>query len=231
MATDHVHPTDRYDELARAFRVLSDPARLRILGALAAESLTVVDLARRLELTPATISHHLAKLERAGLVESSPAGTAKYYELCGDFFDPRRVATGDTPEKFTQSGASRQERDRARTLRAFFDDERLKAIPANRKQLVIVIQELLRRFAPGRDYPEREVNALPRVAHEDVATLRRELVDYGYLKRANGIYRMADALPERSVQVRKEMTLDENAWFRDLAAGAVSQSLKSSGLR
>ena len=221
-------PSDRYQELARAFRVLADPARLRILGALATESLTGVDLARRLELTPATISHHLAKLENAGLVASSPAGTAKYYELRGKFFDPRRFSTTTTPAAGDTSGLSRGERDRERTLRAFFDGERLRSIPANRKQLVIVIQHLLHRFEPERDYPERAVNDLLRTAHDDVATLRRELVDYGYLIRANGIYRMATALPERGIQLRQEMTVDEDAWFRDLAAGAVGQALKAS---
>lgn len=72
-----------------------------------------------------------------------------------------------------------------------------------------VIQELLTWFEPGRDYPEREVNGILRDAHEDVATLRRELVDYGYLHRANGIYRVASELPGRSAQLQQEMTGDE----------------------
>ncbi|MDP9356578.1 MAG: DUF2087 domain-containing protein, partial [Chloroflexota bacterium] len=48
----------------------------------------------------------------------------------------------------------------------------------------------LGRFEPGREYPEKEVNAILRSAHEDVATLRRDLVDFGFMVRANGIYRV-----------------------------------------
>jgi hypothetical protein len=43
-------------------------------------------------------------------------------------------------------------------------------------------------FEPGRTYPEREVNEILAGHSEDFATLRRYLVDYGYLARHGGIY-------------------------------------------
>ena len=45
------------------------------------------------------------------------------------------------------------------------------------------------RFERSREYPEAEVNSLLLSAHDDVALLRRYLVDAGVLTRAHGRYR------------------------------------------
>ena len=54
-----------------------------------------------------------------------------------------------------------------------------------------MLLEVLTRFEPGRDYSEKEVNEVLRGVHEDVAYLRRELVEHHYLERADGRYRTA----------------------------------------
>jgi hypothetical protein len=48
---------------------------------------------------------------------------------------------------------------------------------------------------PERKYPEREVNQMLLEFHDDVATLRRELIHHKLLEREQGIYRR---VPERS---------------------------------
>jgi hypothetical protein len=113
-------------------------------------------------------------------------------------------------------------------LQSFFDGARLRSIPAQRRKRVIVLQHLLRRFTPGEDYPERDVNDRLREAHEDVATLRRELVNYGLMTRAGGVYRVAETLPARDATVAQEITGDEHAWLRDLIAGAAARALAPS---
>ena len=75
-----------------------------------------------------------------------------------------------------------------KTVRTFFRDSRLVTIPAKRRARVVVLLELLQLFEEGRRYSEREVGELLGRIHEDVAYLRRELVDYRYLKREDGIY-------------------------------------------
>src|SRR5262249_9358497 len=104
-------------------------------------------------------------------------------------------------------------------IRTFFDGPRLRQIPASRKKRVAVLRHLLRRFVPGQDYPESQVNDLLRAAHEDVASLRRELVDYGFMTRERGIYRVATQLPRRGATVSQEVG-DEAKWFRDLVTRA-----------
>ena len=81
------------------------------------------------------------------------------------------------------------ERDRERVLSAFLDrDGRLLRLPARRGKRLVVLEHLVQLFEPGVRYPETEVNALLRAFDDDVALLRRALVDEGFLSRAKGLY-------------------------------------------
>jgi len=66
---------------------------------------------------------------------------------------------------------------------------RLLTIPAQRKKREMLLQRLAQEFTPDRDYTERDVNPILVEFHDDVATLRRELVGYRLMKRSGGIYR------------------------------------------
>ncbi len=57
------------DGLVRSLKALADPTRLKILRYLTNESLTPSEIARRLQLRPPTVTHHLKELRLAGLVE------------------------------------------------------------------------------------------------------------------------------------------------------------------
>lgn len=96
-----------------------------------------------------------------------------------------------------------------KAIRSFFDGDRLRSIPTRRRPRAAVLMHLLTRFERGRDYSEREVNAILRSAHDDISTLRRELVDYRWLTRADGIYRVADEVPERFPDELQEVPQDE----------------------
>jgi biotin operon repressor len=214
------------ERLARLFRALADPARLRILGAIAERPRSGRELSEALRLTAPTISHHMAKLADAGLVRVATEGTRHTYSLdqqvLRDAARPPAPSASDATDAATAG-----ERERAKVLRDFFDGERLKTIPAQRKKRVVVLQHLTERFDPHRRYPEREVNEILRRAHDDVATLRRELVDYGFMRRSQGVYEVAKAPPERSDQVAQEFIGDESAWFERLVSRATHQALHS----
>ncbi len=80
-------------------------------------------------------------------------------------------------------------RDPATHLRhAFVRDGRLTSLPSRRPMLLAACAFLADRFEPGRRYVEREVNELLAGDATDPATLRRLLVDEGYLEREPGIY-------------------------------------------
>lgn len=232
MSKRHAHPAPAparaeeaaIERLVEVLRALAEPVRLRMLAAMAEAPLTGTELARRFALAPATVSHHLSRLGRAGLVTWEAEGRARRFRLDPEAL-PALVRPLPDAGPPSPAGASAESRERAAVLRAFVDGERLRAIPAQRRKRVIVLQHLLERFTPGRDYPERAVNAILRTAHEDVATLRRELVDYGFMTRAAGVYRVASAPPPRSRQVAQEIPGDEAGWLRSLVDAAAGRAL------
>jgi hypothetical protein len=80
-------------------------------------------------------------------------------------------------------------RHRATVLRAFLDAHgRLCAIPSKHSKRLVVLDHLAQLFEPGLRYPETEVNRMLRAVHEDVAALRRYLVEEGFLDREGGVY-------------------------------------------
>jgi hypothetical protein len=84
----------------------------------------------------------------------------------------------------------------ARVLRAFVRDGRLTSIPAqDRKRRVILGWLMARCFGEDRDYEEKEVNMCLALAHPDVASLRRYLVDARFMTRRSSRYRRAPAEP------------------------------------
>ncbi|QDY11483.1 helix-turn-helix transcriptional regulator [Micromonospora sp. HM134] len=68
--------------LARGFKALGDPVRLRLLSLIAARSggeVCVCELTGAFALTGPTISHHLKVLREAGLIDCQRRGTWVYY--------------------------------------------------------------------------------------------------------------------------------------------------------
>jgi ArsR family transcriptional regulator len=71
-------------------KALADPTRLQIVSSLAQASqpVCVCDFTAAFQLSQPTISHHMATLRAAGLVESSKKGIWAYYRLRPDI-EPR----------------------------------------------------------------------------------------------------------------------------------------------
>lgn len=203
------------EEQVALLKTIADETRLRILGLVAEAPRSGKQLADELNLTAPTISHHMRKLTGAGIVTEHRDAQKHVYHLNNQLLNAMRLGGTPSPPPVD---------DREKTLRNFFKGGKLVSIPASRKQRVIVLQYLLEQFEADRDYPEREVNELLGAFNEDYATLRRELVDYGYLVRENGIYQVAQSLPKRSRNLQQEMPADEADWLR----AVISASLKRS---
>ena len=71
------------DARAELLKAVADPTRLAMLAALrkASAPVCVCDFTAAFDLTQPTISHHMAKLKAAGLVESEKRGIWVYYRL------------------------------------------------------------------------------------------------------------------------------------------------------
>lgn len=74
--------TDWAADLARMFKALGDPVRLRLLSMVASPpggEVCVCDLTPGFDLSPTTISHHLKVLRETGLLECERRGTWVFY--------------------------------------------------------------------------------------------------------------------------------------------------------
>ncbi len=71
-------------DLAKGFKALGDPVRLRLLSLIAARAggeVCVCDLTGQFDVSGPTISHHLRVLREAGLIDCERRGTWVYYWL------------------------------------------------------------------------------------------------------------------------------------------------------
>ena len=185
-------------ELLATLKALSDASRLRIVGLLAARPHAVAELAAALELSPGTVVHHLKRLHDAGLVESRPSRPYVEYSLRLERLHAVGRKIGEI-ERSTEEVALLPGPDGrplpafdAKVLRAFIVDDRLVSIPAQEKKRLVVLRYVLDRcFPEDRAYPEKEVNQRLVHLHPDVASLRRYLVDSGFMTRTAREYRRA----------------------------------------
>lgn len=74
---------------AELFKALADPARVRIVNALAVsdQSVCACEFEPALGLSQPTVSHHLRKLTEAGLLEREQRGRWAYFSLKRDAVD------------------------------------------------------------------------------------------------------------------------------------------------
>jgi DNA-binding transcriptional ArsR family regulator len=84
MSLPHPLPDPVVELIARRFRVLAEPMRIRILDRLRAREASVQELADALGASQQNVSKHLAVLHEAGIVARRKAGTYTYYAIADD---------------------------------------------------------------------------------------------------------------------------------------------------
>lgn len=170
-------------------RALADPTRIRILGLLAERPMYGQELAKVLDVKPPTVSHHISSLVMAGLVRVRRENNYHYYELDSDGIQNLAEGTQHIARLlFASNPLPPKSDERARVVATFIKDGRLVSIPAQYKKRRYVMDELARSFEWGRLYDEKEVNAILKMFHDDVASLRREFIDQRIMMRENGRY-------------------------------------------
>ena len=179
---------------AALFKALGHPVRLLILNLIRMHPRHTEELAAILLLTPATVSFHLAQLHGAGLLEARKEQYYQLYSLAGDVLCKplSDVVFMAQPELGTVVA---EDAFRTQVLETFLQRGRLTRLPAQRSKQRIILERLADEFEPGREYSEREVNRILVELHDDVATLRRGLVEQGLLERGEGVYRRGAGAP------------------------------------
>jgi predicted transcriptional regulator len=181
---------DQAQYLLEFFKVLADEKRLQIVGLLAQRDYSVEELAAILDLSSATVSHHLRRLVEAGLVQASADQHYHIYSL--DLQSLRDRAQELLSKDTWRESAEDLDLDAydRKVLRDYMDAEsgRLKSIPHQWKKREVILRYVLEQFERDRRYTEREVNGIIGRIHEDYATLRRALIDSRRLARDHEVY-------------------------------------------
>ena len=175
------------DEIVTFFKALADANRLKIVGLLAQQPYSVEELAALLDLKASTVSHHLAKLAKIGLVSAKTESYYNIYQL------DEKALQNKSRNLFSQANLAASVMDvdaDAYDNKVVKDyvrkDGSLKTIPAQRKKLEAILRYVVKAFEANKRYSEKKVNEILGKYHEDTASLRRELVGYGLMKREGG---------------------------------------------
>lgn len=79
----------------------------------------------------------------------------------------------------------KEERDILDKLFDSLDPLKLNRLPAKQKQKVVVLKRISEQFDTDKEYMEKEVNAIIESIYDDYVTVRRYMIEYGFLKRTD----------------------------------------------
>lgn len=171
-------------QLLAFFSALADANRLKIVGLLAQDDYSVEELAQILDKSPSTVSHHLSKLSKSGLVSARAESYYNVYHLNTSMLEARAksiLAQETLPQVVADVDMDAYDR---KVIEDYTQpDGRLKTIPSQRKKLEAILRHIAQTFEPDVRYTEKQVNELLSRFHEDTASLRRELIGYKLLAR------------------------------------------------
>ena len=194
-------------EVLGPLNALADEARLRVLELLAASGeLRGQELLGQLDVSQPNVSRHLKQLVAAGLVEERRAGDAnKLYRFQPEglrklFHKLTQLLSEDNASANVSLSRAASARATAlaaypTALRPFLDDHgRVVYFSTKPREQRVVLDYMLSKFAPGRNYTEHEATGLidqwltpspgsPGRFGIDAVTLRRALVEESTLRR------------------------------------------------
>lgn len=161
------------------FKALGDESRLRIVGMLMRGEAYVELIASRLGLTSATVSHHLKKLEEAGLVECHRTQFYMIYSLVPG-------ALSLTLEELIEKELPPVDDDteyRLSVINAFMPHGKLTNLPSQRKKREVILRHILSMLERKDAYTENEIDEHILRYHDDYCYIRREMISFGLLTR------------------------------------------------
>lgn len=85
--------------------------------------------------------------------------------------------------------------DREKTIKAYMTENgAITQFPAKEKKKIIILREIIKNFKPNYEYNEYEVNKILERIYSDFPTIRRALIEYGFLDRSAdcSVYRVKE---------------------------------------
>ena len=166
--------------------LLAEDDRLRVVAALALGASSTADVVSASGLDRRRVVAAIERLTARGLVERARDGTLR---LAGERIKAAAREAARTSDGEVDGGGGADG-----SLRPFIRGGRVVSLPASRTRRRALLDWLAGLFEPGRTYTERDVNRLlgdriaAGAAGVDHLTLRRYLVDEGFLDRRESTY-------------------------------------------
>lgn len=162
----------------------------RELLILMAEGLSDKEIAIKLGVAQSTIRNHRYKLREKekqtrlflAMMELISSSTNKKINILDKdaLCDAHKTAT-TIDDRYNIT-----DKERENTIKNYMDENgAIKTFPAKEKKKIIVLSEIVKHFSKGKKYSEKEINRILQRIYEDYATLRRALVEYGFIERTN----------------------------------------------
>lgn len=156
---------------------------------LMAEGLSDKEIAKELNVTPSTIRSHRYKLrekeKQAKLFMTmmnllSNATMKKVNKLEDEVIIDAHKSSTTLDDRYNIT-----DKEIEATKKAYFTKEgAIKNFPSKEKKKIIVLSEIIKNFKPKTEYSEKEVNRILKRIFEDYVTIRRALIEYGFMDRA-----------------------------------------------
>ncbi|MDS0526380.1 DUF2087 domain-containing protein [Clostridium sp. SHJSY1] len=157
---------------------------------LIAEGLSDKEIAAKLGVTQSTIRNHKYKLREKekqarlflAMMDLISKGTNKKINKLDKavICDVHKTAT-IIDDRFNITDKEKED-----TIKNYmYENGALKNYPAKAKKKIIILEEITKNFSKGKTYSEKEINRILKRIYEDYVTLRRALIEYGYIERTN----------------------------------------------
>jgi len=172
------------DKMLDFVKALGHADRLRVIGILTQAPASIKQVAEALNIPFRDAMNHLSYLKHIGAVrvQESGHGHDDIFALDTDGLEKIQQAQRQETQSF-EPDPGLDEKSR-KVLKSYLNaDGSIRQLPMQGAKLQAILAYLLQAFSVGVIYTEKEVNQIIRRYHEDVAGLRRDLIDQGLLQR------------------------------------------------
>ncbi len=182
------------DDSILMLKAIGERSRLLIVDALLEGPKYVESIAKGLQLSPATVSLHLKKLEKAGFVSSVKEQYYTVYSLNREIMETRLIDLVRVDKEEKDKQRARMEDYRQNILSKHMRNGTV-YLPKQRKKRMVILREIADRyFEREKDYTEKDVNhVFVDIGIEDFCFARRSMIDERIMSRENGVYRVLGA--------------------------------------
>lgn len=172
------------NQMLEFVKALGHTDRLRVIGVLTQSPASIKQVAEALNISFKEAMNHLMYLKHIGAVrvQESGQGHDDIFALDADGLEKINQVRLSEVRSF-EPDPSLDEKSR-KVLKSYLNaDGSIRQLPMQAAKLQVILNHLVQAFNVGVIYTEKEVNQIIRRYNEDVAGLRRDLIDRGMLQR------------------------------------------------